>query len=260
MIVMGILSFIVLTSYENNKSLYQIFNSADFEYFPQIFAGKDDDNKDDNDEDNDEDTENSADEKLCSKLFESESCTKDNNNHDNKRSEKEVKKEDLTEEETQSEAIINKYLEPIEGEKKLTDNSLNTENKIGSNVSATSNKNLLSNKVESNNISNSNQQFYRKLLTTEVKPPVLNNPNNSTSKQNLNNLNQFQLVDLIASTISNSNNIDKNKVIQSLNDFIAPTKAKGGNVNESLKKISEIVTNDPSGNIANKLVDIARTK
>ena len=256
MIVMGILSFIILTSYGNNKSIYQILNSADFEYFPQIFAGKDDDN----DDDNDEDTENSADQKLYCKLFESESCTKDNDDNDDKRIEKEVKKEELTEEETQSEAIINKYLEPIESEKKLTDNSLNAEKKIGSNVSATSNKTLLSNKVESSNISNSNQQFYSKLLTTEIKPPVLTNPNNSTSKQNLNNLNQFQLVDLIASTISNSNNIDKNKVIQSLNDLIAPTKAKGGNVIESLKKISEIVTNDPSGNIANRLVNSARTK
>jgi hypothetical protein len=119
---------------------------------------------------------------------------------------------------------------------------------------------LLSNKGESNNISNLNQQFYSELLTTEVKPPILNSPNNSTSNQNLNDLNQFQLVDLIASTISNSNYIDKNKVIQSLNDFIASTKAKGGNVIESLKKISEIVTNDPSANIANKLVNTARTK
>lgn len=257
---MGILSFIILTIYENNKSVYQIFNSNDFEYFPQIFAGKDDDNKDDNDEDNDKDTENSADQKLYCKLFESESCTKDNDYNDDKQIEKEVKKEELTEEETQSEAIINKYLEPIESEKELTDNSLNAEKKIVSNVGATSNKTLLSNKVVSNNISNSNQQFYSKLLTTEVKPPVLNNPSDLTSKQNLNNLNQFQLVDLIASTISNSNNIDKNKVIQSLNDLIAPTKAKGGNVNESLRKISDIVTNDPSGNLANKLVNIARTK
>ena len=81
-----------------------------------------------------------------------------------------------------------------------------------------------------------------------------------TNTQNLNNLNQVQLVDLIASTISNANNIDKNKVTQSLNDFIEPTKAKGGNVIDSLKKIANVILKEPSGSTAIKIVNIAKTK
>ncbi len=250
---MVILSFIILTSYENNTPVSQIFNSADSAYFPEIFAGKD---KDD-DEDNDDDKEDSAEQKICSKLLESESCNKDN---DDEQIEKEVKKEELTEEETQSEAIINKYLEPVESEKKLTDKSFSAEKGLGSDIDATSNKTSPSIQVESNNISTSNQQFNSKSLTPQVNPPVLNTSNSLINIQNLKNLDQFQLVDLIASTISISNNIDKNKVIQTLDDFIAPTKAKGGNIIESLKKIADIVSKDPTGILANKLINIARTK
>ena len=71
---------------------------------------------------------------------------------------------------------------------------------------------------------------------------------------------QDQLVYLISSTISNANNIDKNKVIQSLTDFIEPTKAKGGNVIEFLKQLSEIIVKEPSGSIANKIINTAKTK
>ena len=89
-----------------------------------------------------------------------------------------------------------------------------------------------------------------------------NNTTTSTNtNQNLNNLNQQQqLVDLIASTISIANNIDKNKVILAVNDMIEPTKAKGGNVIELLKKIADIISNDPSGVTAIKIINKANTK
>lgn len=47
---------------------------------------------------------------------------------------------------------------------------------------------------------------------------------------------------------------------QWLNDFIEPTKANGGNVIESLKKIADIILKDPSGNVANKVIKVAKTK
>lgn len=47
---------------------------------------------------------------------------------------------------------------------------------------------------------------------------------------------------------------------QWLSDFIEPTKANGGNVIESLKKIADIILKDPSGNVANKVIKVAKTK
>ena len=85
----------------------------------------------------------------------------------------------------------------------------------------------------------------------------ITNPPVSTNTQNFNNLNQQQLVDLIASTISIVNNIDKNKVIQTINDMIEPTKAKGGNVIDSLKNIAKFVLNDPSGKVAKNIINAA---
>jgi hypothetical protein len=76
-----------------------------------------------------------------------------------------------------------------------------------------------------------------------------------TNTQNLNNLNQAQLVDLIATEISNANNIDKNKLTQAINDLSAST--KGGNVIESLKKIAGIVLSDPTGNAAKVIINAA---
>ena len=93
-------------------------------------------------------------------------------------------------------------------------------------------------------------------LGSSSQPPV-NNPPVSTNTQSLNNLNQVQLVDLIASEISNANNIDNNKVIQAVNDLSESTKANGGNVIESLKKIAGTVLNDPTGNVANIIIKIA---
>ena len=107
---------------------------------------------------------------------------------------------------------------------------------------------------------NKSQSEEKQQLSSQINQSSLNNLNISTNIQNLNNLNQLQLVDLIASTISNANNIDKNKVTQSLSDFIEPTKANGGNVIESLKKIAGIILNDPSGIVANNIINIAKTK
>ena len=81
------------------------------------------------------------------------------------------------------------------------------------------------------------------------------------NSQNLDNLNQFQLVEGIASTICNANgNTEKNKIIQALYELIEPTKAKGGNVINLLKKIAEVIVKDPSGSTANKIINIAKTK
>jgi len=79
-------------------------------------------------------------------------------------------------------------------------------------------------------------------------------------QQNIKNLNQHQLVDLIATTISNANNIDKNKVIQAVNDKIEPIKSKGGNVIESLQRIANAVSKDPSGVAAKNIINAANKK
>jgi hypothetical protein len=168
-------------------------------------------------EEGEESEEDSLEQKICNKLFESETCEKGNEIKPIER------EEELTEEEIKDEAIINRYFEPVESEKKTIDNGT--------------------------------------FIGSEKEPPSiqmnqssLNNPNISTNTQNLNNLNQIQLVDLIASTISNANNIDKNRITQSLNDFIESTKSTGNNIMELLKKIAGIILNDPSGNVANAII------
>ena len=92
--------------------------------------------------------------------------------------------------------------------------------------------------------------------TTTNPPPAIS----TNTNQNLNNLNQQQLIDLIATTISNANNIEKNKVILALNDMIEPIKAKGGNVIESLKRIENVISKDPSGIAANNIINAGKTK
>ena len=175
---------------------------------------------------------------------------------------KPIEKKELTEEEIKAEAIVNRYLEPIESEKQSTiDKSLNSETEIGSNnsdINLNSSSTILSNKIASKNVTNTSQPINSRLPTAEVNQTSINNPNISTNSQNLDNLNQFQLIDLIASTISNANNIDKNKVIQSINDLIEPTNSNGGNVIELLKKITEGILKDPSGSIANNIINIAK--
>lgn len=218
LIVMGFLSFILLTIVENTQYISQIFNSFNFDNFKEVLAGKEEE------EEEEEKDEDLLEQKVCNKLFESETCEKI------KEFKPIEKEEELTEEEIKAEAIINKYLEPVESEKKSTID---------------------------NNILNQSEE---EQLSTQVNQSSVNSPTVSTNTQNLNNLNQVQLVDLISSTISNANNIDKNKIIQSLNDFIEPTKAKGGNVIESLKQLSEIILKEPSGSIANTIINLAKTK
>ncbi len=237
---------------ENEQQVFQIYDSWNADNF-KVWASTDE-------EDEEEEKEKEADKteaKICSKLFDSETCEKI-------QKDKPIEKKELTEEETKAEAILNRYLEPIESEKQSTiDNSLNSETEIGSNNSdnnSNSSSTIFSNKIASKNVTNTSQPINSGLPTAEVNQTSINNPNISTNSQNLDNLNQFQLIDLIASTISNANNIDKNKVIQSINDLIEPTNAKGGNVIELLKKITEGILNDPSGGIANKIINIAKTK
>jgi hypothetical protein len=88
--------------------------------------------------------------------------------------------------------------------------------------------------------------------------PSVTSPSNTTSTniQNLNNLNQDQLVDLIATEISTANNIDKNKLIQVINDLSESTKAKGANVIDSLKRLAGVVLNDPTGKTAKSLISV----
>ena len=46
----------------------------------------------------------------------------------------------------------------------------------------------------------------------------------------------------------------------SINDFIGPTEGEGGNVLEYRKQNTKIVLKDPSGNIANKIINQAKIK
>ena len=140
---------------------------------------------------------------------------------------------------------------------------MNSEREISSITSdnnSNSSSTILSNQIASKDVTKANQPINSGLPSTQINQSSVNNPNISTNHQNLDNLNQLQLVNLIASTISNANNIDKSKVIQSINDLIEPTNAKGGNVIELLKKITQDILNDPSGGIANKIINLAKTK
>ena len=111
------------------------------------------------------------------------------------------------------------------------------------------------------NVAGSNILPSTNTTTTTITIPPPPPPAISTNTtQNLSNLNQQQLVDLIATTISNANNIDKNKVIQAVNDMIEPIKVKGGNVIESLKRIAGVIIKDPSGFAAKNIINVAKTK
>jgi hypothetical protein len=79
----------------------------------------------------------------------------------------------------------------------------------------------------------------------------------TSNTQNLNNLDQAQLVDLIASTISDANNVDKLKIVQVINESAEKTKAKGANVIDSLKRMAGVVLNDPTGKVAKSFIQAA---
>jgi hypothetical protein len=156
------------------------------------------------------------------KYFVSETCEK-------MKEDKPAEKE-LIEEEMKAEAILNKYLEPVESENKSINNSINGAAERGSSSSITDNSLILSNKSRSTNTNNSDKQIKNELLMPQQKTnqSSVKNPNVSIILQNLDYFTQVQLVDLISSEISNAGHIDKNKVTMSINDFIGPTEAEGG--------------------------------
>ena len=239
---MGIISYLLsLTAFENNQQIYQLFLFRDDNYF-KVWAAE-------------EEEEDSIDEKICNKYFVSETCEKIKEN-------KPVEKKELNEEEMKAEAILNKYLEPVESENKSINNSINGAAEIGSSSSITDNSLILSNNLGSTDTNNSSKQIKNELLIPQQKTnqSSVKNPNVSINLRNLEYFTQVQLVDLISSEISNAGHIDKNKVTMSINDFIEPTEAEGGNVLGYLKQIAKIVLKDPSGNIANKIINLTKTK
>jgi hypothetical protein len=251
LIIIVFLSFILLAGaiITINQQIFKILSSWNVEYF-KVFG----DQKKEKEKDNDK---NSLEQKICNKLFELETCGQ-------MEKEKPIEKKTLTKEEIKEEAIINRYLEPVVDESKkksMIDNRLNNETAIGSSNIGSSNSVIPSNQMAEKNVTNINQQSNNDgLLSTQINRSSIKNPPTLQNSLNINNLNQIQLVDLIASTISNTNNIDKNKIIQSINDLIEPTKAKGGNVIDLLKKIADNIVKEPSGSIANKILNIDKTK
>jgi hypothetical protein len=240
---MGIISYLLsLTAFENNQQIYQIFISSDDNYF-KVWAVEEEEEQD------------SIDEKICNKLFVSETCEKI-------KEEKPVAKKEFTEEEMKAEAILNKYLEPVDSDKKSINNSINGLPEIESSSSMTDSSLILSNNLGSTVITNSSKKIKNELLVPQenTKQLSVQNPNFSLNPQNLDNFTQVQLVDLISTEISNADHINKDKVTISINDFIGATEAEGGNVLEYLKQIANIVLKDPSGNIANKIIKLAKTK
>lgn len=179
-------------------------------------------------------TKESIEIEICNKLFDSETCEKMKIKEEEKP--KPVEKKQLTEEERKNQAILNKYLELVEPK-----------------PSASS---ILNNKTSLDSIQNGTQNN-----TSPSLRPSSSNDNISDNIKNLENLNQFQLVDIISTSISNANNIDKTKVTQALSDdFIEPTKARGENILEPLKTIAQIILEDPTGNTAEKIINKAKTK
>jgi hypothetical protein len=232
---MGFLSFTIYTILENNQNIPQIFYSFYYDNFKEVVAGTEED-KEDKDQENIE-------QKICNKLFESDTCEQMKKDQPIEKEENEEKeKKELTEEQLKTEAIINKYLAPIESEKPSINNTVNNEKGLGNNIDNRDNSSIiLSNQRES--IDN----------VTSIQSSV--NSSNILPNLNIDNLNQFQLADLISSTISNANNIDTIKVRQSLNGFIDLTKASGGNVIDYLKQIAEVISTDPSGNVAKRIIN-----
>jgi hypothetical protein len=225
---------ILLTIGENNQYISQIFNSFNSDYFKEVSAGKE------------EEDEDSLEQKICNKLFESETC------------EKVQEKEELTEEEIKAAAIINRYLEPVESEKKSIDDSLNNETEIDSSISSSSSTILL-NEVESKDSTNSNQQINNGPQSTQINQSSINYQNVLNNTQSLNNLTQEQLIYKISSTINQVNpQIDKNQIIQALQNIIKNTQLKGGDVITSLRKITENILQNPNGPFTQKIVELAK--
>jgi hypothetical protein len=205
-------------------------------------SNSDDDDDKDKDKDNDEDNRYNDNEQKersvvaadCNKLLSSEICEK-------------IQEDGTIENEKLKpgeKAILSKYIETIETEQTPIDNTVNKEVTIG-----ISNSN--------NSGTNSNQRIENESISNQTNRPSVVNPTVSNIPPQQNNLDQSQLIEQIASTISNANNVDKNKITQSLNDLIEQTKATGGNVIESLKKIAETISNNPSGIVAKRIINTA---
>jgi hypothetical protein len=125
---MGIISYLLsLTAFEYNQQIYHLFLFRNDNYF-QVWAADED--------------ENSIDEIFCKKYFVSETCEK-------MKEDKPAKKKELIEEEMKAEAILNKYLEPVESENKSMNNSINGAAERRSSSSITDNSLILSNKSRS---------------------------------------------------------------------------------------------------------------
>ena len=219
----GLILVIPLSVFENNlvQTPKSELSWANF-YFNEALAAKE----------KKEDKKESIEIEICNKLFDSETCEKMKIKEEES---KPVEKKPLTEEERKNEAILNKYLELVEP-KQLASSSPNNKTGIESIPNGTQNN------------------------TSPTLRPSSSNDNISDNIKNLENLDQFQLVDIISTSISNANNIDKSKVTQALNDFIEPTKASGASILEPLKNIAEVILEDPTGNTAEKIINVAKTK
>jgi hypothetical protein len=116
--------------------------------------------------------------------------------------------------------------------------------------------NIIENEIlKSNN--NSQKQFSP---SPSPSPPLktLNAP--SKSSINLNALDQNQLIDMISLKISQTHNVEKNKITQALIDETEKTKSKGGDVMKTLRQIATIIIKNPSHPLADKIIGIAKTK
>lgn len=227
LVSIAFISFILVITVDNNTlEKNSILKSVGGnEYLKEVFAGK----EDEDDKDKDKDKEDKKEQELCKKLFDAETCEK-------MKEEKSVEKKELTEEEIKTESILSRYIEPVETEKDTSNSTVDQETEIASSTADLGN--------------NTN------ITTTKS----VDNSNISTTIENLKNLNEVQLVDLVSNKISETNNIDKNKVTLSLYDFIEPTKESGLDVIEPLKQIAEVILKDPTGTTAIKIIDVAKTK
>ena len=156
-----------------------------------------------------------------------------------------IEKKEFTNEEIKQDPLLKRYMEAVEPEQKPIDSTMQTGLEIGNSSSNNSTGNSTPIVLNEANSKDPNQQIQNESLSKQINQSSVTNRNDPNFTQNLK---QSQLIDLIASTISNANNIDKNKVIQSINDLIEPLKARGGfNVIDSLKNLARIILKDPSG-------------
>jgi hypothetical protein len=138
---------LLLLVFENEQQISQIFDSGNTDNF-KVWASKQEEEEKEKDSigaifdsgntDNfkvwaskqeEEEEEDSVEAKICNKLFDSETCE----NIEGDKPDKE-----LTEEEIKAEAIINRYLEPVESETKPIDNTIGNEVEIANGSNNTS--------------------------------------------------------------------------------------------------------------------------